>query len=172
MKGELLSRVRLPATPWTAAYQTPLSMGFSRQEYWSRVPLPSPKNAPTFPEIGGKLVGADIRIRIRGWVAIGAVISILETTRLWGTNTNHIHRNSLYSPKYLVGFCFSEYGIYLPGGSVSRVCLQCRRPRFHPWVVKIPWRRKWLPTPIFLPGKFHGQRGLESYSPWVHKEWT
>ena len=39
------SRVRLLATPWTAAYQAPLSMGFSRQEYWSGVPLPSP-----FPE--------------------------------------------------------------------------------------------------------------------------
>ena len=36
------SRVRLCATPWTAAYQAPLSMGFSRQEYWSGVPLPSP----------------------------------------------------------------------------------------------------------------------------------
>ena len=35
------SRVRLLATPWTAAYQAPLSMGFSRQEYWSEVPLPS-----------------------------------------------------------------------------------------------------------------------------------
>ena len=40
VKGKSLSRVRLLATPWTAAYQAPLSMGFSRQEYWSRVPLP------------------------------------------------------------------------------------------------------------------------------------
>ena len=52
------------------------------------------------------MVGADFRIRIREWVAIGVVISILETTRLWGTNTNHIHRNSLYNPKYLVGSWF------------------------------------------------------------------
>ena len=37
------SRVRLLATPWTAAYQAPPSMGFSRQEYWSGAPLPSPK---------------------------------------------------------------------------------------------------------------------------------
>ena len=37
-----LSRVRLLATPWTAAYQAPPSMGFSKQEYWSEVPLPSP----------------------------------------------------------------------------------------------------------------------------------
>ena len=37
-----------------------------------------------------------------------------------------------------------------------RICLQCRRPRFHPWVRKIPWNRKW-PTPVFLPGE----------SPWI-----
>ena len=41
MKGNSLSRVQLFVTPWTAAYQAPLSMGFSRQEYWSGVPLPS-----------------------------------------------------------------------------------------------------------------------------------
>ena len=42
MKVKLLSRARLLGTPWTAAYQAPPSMGFSRQEYWSGVPLPSP----------------------------------------------------------------------------------------------------------------------------------
>ena len=42
VKVKSLSRVRLCATPWTAAYQAPPSMGFSRQEYWSGVPLPSP----------------------------------------------------------------------------------------------------------------------------------
>ena len=42
MKVKSLSRVRLLVTPWTAAYQAPLSMGFSRQEYWSGVPLTSP----------------------------------------------------------------------------------------------------------------------------------
>ena len=42
VKGKSLSRVWLLATPWTAAHQAPLSMGFSRQEYWSGVPLPSP----------------------------------------------------------------------------------------------------------------------------------
>ena len=42
MKGKSLSRVRPLATPWTAPYQAPPSMGFSRQEYWSGVPLPSP----------------------------------------------------------------------------------------------------------------------------------
>ena len=42
--------------------------------------------------------------------------------------------------------------------------------RDHSWDGKIPWRRKWQRTPIFLPGKFHGQRSLVGYSPWGHKE--
>ena len=45
MKVKLLSRVRLLATPRTAAYQAPPTMGFSRQEYWSGVPLPSPSDS-------------------------------------------------------------------------------------------------------------------------------
>ena len=57
-----------------------------------------------------------------------------------------------------------------PGGSEGSVCLQCRRPGFDPWVRNIFWRRKRQPTPVFLPGKFHGQRSLVSYSPWDHKE--
>ena len=41
---------------------------------------------------------------------------------------------------------------------------------FHPWVEKILWRRKRLPTPVFLPGESHGRRTLVGYSPWGHKE--
>ena len=48
MKVKSLSRVQLLATPWTATYQAPLSMGFSRQEYWSGVPLPSPCTAASY----------------------------------------------------------------------------------------------------------------------------
>ena len=47
---------------------------------------------------------------------------------------------------------------------VSR-CRRCNRCGFSPWVRKISWRRKWQPTPIFLPGGSHGQRNLASYSP-------
>ena len=46
VKVKSLSRVRLLATPWTVAYQDPLSMGFSRQEYWSGLPFPSPGDLP------------------------------------------------------------------------------------------------------------------------------
>ena len=44
-------------------------------------------------------------------------------------------------------------------------CKRYRRCRFDPWVRKMPWRRKWQSTPVFLPGKSHGQRSLAGYSP-------
>ena len=47
---------------------------------------------------------------------------------------------------------------------------QCRRRRFDPWIRKIPWRRKWQPTPLFLPGESRGQRSLVGYSPQDRKE--
>ena len=54
-----------------------------------------------------------------------------------------------------------------PGSSVvkRRQYGSCRRPRFGPWVGKIPWRRKWQPAPVFLPGESHGQSSLAGYSP-------
>ena len=58
-----------------------------------------------------------------------------------------------------------------PGGTSGKESsCQCRRHGFDPWVGKIPWRRAWQPTPVFLPGEFHGQRSLVGYSPWGHKE--
>ena len=50
---------------------------------------------------------------------------------------------------------------------------QCRRRKrrgFSSWVRKIPWRRAWKATPVFLPGESHGQRRLAGYSPWGGKE--
>ena len=55
VKVKSLSRVRLFATLWTVAHQAPLSMGFSRQEYWSRVPLPSPGDLPNPEELYEKM---------------------------------------------------------------------------------------------------------------------
>ena len=82
-----LRRVRLLATPWTAAYQGPPSMGFSRQEYWSGVPLPSPINYsavaaakslqscptlcdPTDGSLPGSSIHGILQARILEWVAI------------------------------------------------------------------------------------------------------
>ena len=52
----------------------------------------------------------------------------------------------------------------------QRTCMRCRRPRFNPWVEKIPWRGECLPTPGFLSGEVHGQRSLTGYSPGGLKE--
>ena len=50
-----------------------------------------------------------------------------------------------------------------------RILLQCKKLGFSLWVGKIPWRKKWQPTPVFLPVKSHGQKSLEGYSPWGRK---
>ena len=49
-------------------------------------------------------------------------------------------------------------------------CRRCRRHGLDPWVGRIPWRRAWRPTPVFLPGESHGQKSLAGYSPWGHRE--
>ena len=49
-------------------------------------------------------------------------------------------------------------------------CRRYKRLKFNPWVRKIPWRRKWQPTPVFLPGKSHGQRSLAGCSLWGCKD--
>ena len=56
-----------------------------------------------------------------------------------------------------------------PGVSVVKNPPASRRLRFDPWVKKFPWRRKWLPSPVFLPGEFHGQRSPVHR---VAKSWT
>ena len=68
--------------------------------------------------------------------------------------------------KHKVNYALSSHG----GSVVKESLCQCRRHEFDCWVRKIPWRRKWLPTPASLLGKSHGQRSLVGYSPWGRKE--
>ena len=84
----------------------------------------------------------------------GSIFHILP--HLLGTSSN-----SIWSGKFSVSV--SLFRFYLPN----------KRHMFYPWVGMISWRRKWKywqPTPVFLPGKSHGQRSLAGYSPWVWKE--
>ena len=139
VKVKLLSCVRLFATLWTIPHQAPPFSGFSRQEYWSGLPFPSPGDLP------------DPGIEPRS-PAVQA-----------DTLTSEPPGKPIYTLPYV------KWGF--PGGSDrKRTCLQCRRPEFNPWVGKIPWRREWQPTPVFLPVKSHGRRSLTGYSPWDHKE--
>ena len=82
------------------------------------------------------------------------------------------------SPRILewIAYPFSS-GSSLPGNWTGVFCIAegfftiepsgkpFRRPRFNTWIRKIPWRRKWQPTPLFLSGESHGQRILAGYSP-------
>ena len=64
-------------------------------------------------------------------------------------------------PPYTLGFPY--------GSPIHPQCRRCRRNELNPWVGKIPWRRQWQLTPVFLPGKFQGQRSLTGYSTWDHR---
>ena len=72
-------------------------------------------------------------------------------------------------PRPMEEWLMNKEGV--PGGSRRKgSACQCGRSRFYLWVAKIPWRREWLPTPVFLPGEFYGLRSLVGLSPWGGKE--
>ena len=67
------------------------------------------------------------------------------------------------------------HGGFPDGTKIKNPSGQCRRRKrlgFNSWVRKISQSRKWQPTPVLLPGKFHGQRSLVGYSPWGCRSWT
>ena len=127
-----LSHVRLFATPWTVAYKAPLSMEFSRQEYWSGLPFPSP-----------------------GWVPLGF------TNSPWAGNSDDCDILVYwYGRKYFMTeenppicpplLCLLGF----PGGSDGKEST-CNAG--HLGLIlglgRFPWRRAWQPTPLFLPGE-------------------
>ena len=71
---------------------------------------------------------------------------------------------------------FQRPGLYsdFPAGSAGKEpacqCRRCKSHRFDPWIRTMPLRKGRQPTPVFLPGKFHGQRSQAGYSPWGCKE--
>ena len=108
-------------------------------------------------------------IALTRWTFVGKVMSLLFNmlSRLVKTflpRRKHLLISWLQSPSAVIPIA-DIYFITHKG-----VCLQCRRPRFNPWVGKIPWRKKWQLTPVSLPGESHGQRSLSGCSPWGHKE--
>ena len=134
VKVKSLSRVRLLATPWTAAYQAPPSMGFSRQEYWSGVPLPSPltclcyakslQSRPTLCDSRdgsppGSPVPGILQARTLEWVAISfsnawkwkGIVKSLSCVRLLATPWT-----AAYQAPPSMGFSRQEYwsGVPLP----------------------------------------------------------
>ena len=86
-----------------------------------------------------------------------------------GSELKHIRKLSVpfqpISPLHTLSFSQNNYLI----SSFYSNC-QCKGCEFDPWVGKIPWKRQWQPTEVFLPGKSYGQRSLAGYSPWGDKE--
>ena len=76
-----------------------------------------------------------------------------------------------YTPNKAHDTAVKKWGVSICAGlprwlSGKESACQCRGCGFEPWVRKIPWKRKWQPTPVFLPGESYGQRSLAAYSPW------
>ena len=79
----------------------------------------------------------------------------------------HTHPLDTSSPSLVLALPAPAQGPsrWSSGKECTWQCRRCRRLRFNPWVRKIPWRRKWPPTPVFLPGKSHEQRSLTGCTP-------
>ena len=114
-------------TPQTAAHQAPPSMGFSRQEYWSGLPFPSPGN---FPNPGIKSRSPALQADSLPTELQGKPI-IIQVAQL--------HKFKRASQVALV--------VKNPRASTR----DYKRHGFTAWVWKIPWRRAWQPTPVLLP---------------------
>ena len=126
--------------PWTAAHQAPLSMGFSRQEYWRGLPCPPPGDLPNpgikplslkFPAVAGRFFATELPGKPK-W-----------TTLKKRAIAKHVES----SPFFLAGHLWV-----------------CQRP------VVVVWRRKWQPTPVFLPGESQGRGSLVGCRLWGRTE--
>ena len=106
--------------------------------------------------IGVQSIGASASVHlmnIQDWFPVGNTLSASDIIPLLSTGWSS---NSAYGLPWWRRW--------------SRICLQWRRSWFSPWVGRVLWRREWLPTVVFLPEEFHGQRSLVGYSPW--EDWT
>ena len=115
--------------------------------------------------------------RILEWEALSLLQGNFPTQEL---NQGLLHCKQIHYPlsyqksSYMYA-CMYVYimKVFTAGSSGKESACQYRRfkrLRINPWVRKIPWRRAWQPTPVFLPGESHGQRNLMGYSPWSHRE--
>ena len=146
-------RVRLCATPQTAAHQAPPSLGFSRQEHWSGLPFPSPMRES------------------EKWKGSLSVVS--DSSRPHGLQpTRLLHPWDFPGRSIRVGcHCPLRFTVWWSGKESVCQCRRHKRRGFSSWVRKILWRRKWLPILVFLLGKFHGQRRTIAHGVTRNRTW-
>ena len=153
----------------------------------SQLILPHPKQWPRFPEDRMKHRGsgsAQVTHSRSEWgappaplhchalyLSLGARVAGIEVRGAWGS-VEEFSPPTQEAPGPVLG----QSAIVLPFLGLPRwlsskgATCQCRRRRFDPWLRKIPWRRKWQPIQVVLPGKCHGQRNLALCSPWGCEE--
>ena len=169
-------------TPRAVTQQIPLSTGFPRQEYCSGLPFPSPGDLPSpgikpvTPVSAGRFLTSEPPRKPNynfsyNLITSFSVPSPYGGSSAWPCYIKHL-LEMLEKPKCRQWCnCSHLFQLLLHlescGGSD---CKASACSVFDPWVGKIPWRRKWQPTPGLLPGKFHGLRSPVGYSPWGCKE--
>ena len=134
----VLSHVQLFATPWTIARQAPLSMGFSRQECWSGLPLPSPGDPPD-----PGIEPASLNISCTGRQILYHLRHLGRAAQLHPAQTADPPNRDLKKWLLISNLIpsWSKNGLPKWCSGKESTC-QCRRSAFDPWVRKIPWRRK------------------------------
>ena len=180
-------RLTLSETPWTVAHQASLSVDFPgkntgvgchslRQGIFSTQRL----NESWSPALQAYSLPSEPRGAQAYRYAKNH--SILCFRWHYALKLGHVWCPAIKSPSANIvgghGFDLWSWKIPHPTGQLAfrggsdgkESTCQCRRPQFDPWVGTIPWRREWLPTLVFLSGKFHGQRSPMGYSPRSHKE--
>ena len=181
VKGKSLSRVQLFMTPWTVAYQAPPSMGFSRQEYWSGVPLPSPYSMCTWRCILLHLDGMSWRYQrdpshlLYHLTCVSLLIFCFDDLSIGVSGVLKSPTITVLlsvSPFMSISVCLGEGN----GTPLQYFCLENPMDGGAWWAAVhgvarvgnnratslslftcMHWRRKWQPTPVFLPGESQGR---------------
>ena len=150
-KSDVRGWLSSPSSPFPVSHDGSLTMGRNKKRDGPHA-LNSPSRPPT-------VYLADNR-------AFSHSVSWQSHTRFLTQMWNWL---GAMAPKskyiYLYSSIWASQVALVAGKEPACQCRRHKKHRFDPWVRKIPWRRAWQPTPVFLPAEFHGQRVLVGYSP-------
>ena len=134
--------------------------------------------------VGGSRIQARSVARVNCWAIGWYILSWpLQKSSRWAVKVMAVmdirmsHDQVKYHHKFINDtspLCCLNWRMGFPGGTSGKEltcqCRRCKKCGFDAWVVKIPCRWKWQPTPVFLPGESHGQKSLAGYSASAHRE--